>query len=190
MKKLVKRTVRGSSVSAAQARRALFVEAYVTNGENATQAAIAAGFSTRRAGQTGAELVKEREVSAQIKARLGNALKDAALTTDRTLLEVRRLMTFDPRKLFNLDGTMKRVVDLDDDTAACISSVELEVDKDGRKVIGQTLKVKAWDKNSALEKAMKYHGMFEKDNKQRPPAEPLKVVWVEAPKADGRPSPG
>ena len=33
-------------------------------------------------------------------------------------------------------------------------------------VIGLTRKLKQWDKNAALEKAMKFHGAYEKDNAQ------------------------
>jgi phage terminase small subunit len=40
-----------------------------------------------------------------------------------------------------------------------------EVTVDGA-VVGQVKKVKLWDKNSALEKAMKHLGLFEKDNSQ------------------------
>lgn len=57
--------------------------------------------------------------------------------------------------------------ELDDDTAATIAGVEVDEIKADGAVIGHTVKVKTWDKNSALEKAMKYHGLYERDNEQK-----------------------
>ena len=43
---------------------------------------------------------------------------------------------------------------------------------------GRTTKLKVWDKNAALEKAMKHLGLYEKDNSQRAPNLALQVVLV------------
>jgi phage terminase small subunit len=59
----------GTSKAAAEARRHAFVEAYISNGGNATSAAISAGFPIRSAGQRGHELVKDREIQALLKQR-------------------------------------------------------------------------------------------------------------------------
>lgn len=67
----------------------------------------------------------------------------------------------DPRKLVGEDGRMKQLHELDDDTAAAIASVE--VDNDGN------IKYKFWDKNSAIDKAAKVQGLYEKDNDQKAP---------------------
>jgi phage terminase small subunit len=72
------------------------------------------------------------------------------------LQELFRLASFDPRKLFHSDGTVKNIHELDDDTAACIGGVETQTDTNGT----VTRKVKIWDKNSALEKLGKHFMLF------------------------------
>jgi phage terminase small subunit len=67
-------------MSAADALRALsarhraFVQAYCTNGFNATQAALVAGYSERSAASRGHELVRNREIREAIRAVLDEAL--------------------------------------------------------------------------------------------------------------------
>ena len=56
-----------------------------------------------------------------------------------------------------------------------MASVEVDEIKAEAGVIGHTTKLKHWDKNAALEKAMKFHGLYEKDNAQKPAA----VIYVE-----------
>jgi hypothetical protein len=55
--------------------------------------------------------------------------------------------------------------------AGAVASIEVDELFDGkgkgRKFIGYTKKVKFWDKNSGIEKAMKHLGLFAEDNKQR-----------------------
>jgi hypothetical protein len=47
--------------------------------------------------------------------------------------------------------------------------------------IGWVKKVKLWDKNPSIEKAMKFLGMFEKDNKQK--TDPLREFLAALPGA-------
>ena len=68
-------------------------------------------------------------------------------TQERVLEEVRRLSFSDPRKLFRKDGTPIPITELDDDTAAMISAIEVDAD-------GRLRRIRLWDKNAALEKAM------------------------------------
>ena len=186
----------GTSKASAAQRKALFVEAYVANGGNASKAALTAGFPNRSAGQRGHEMVKDSEVLAEIDRRkkeaLESAMKITGLSITRTLQEVARLAYFDVRKLFNDDGNLKKVHELDDDTAAGLASVEIDVIGVEGAVIGHTKKVKVWDKNAALEKAMKHLGQYEMDNSQKPaPAIHLagvKSVKFEPLKGRGKPA--
>ena len=92
-------------------------------------------------------------------------------SAERVLLEATRLATFDPRKLFFDDGTPKPITALDDDTAAALAGLdvleEFEGSGDERRFVGYTKKYKVADKNSALEKLFKHHGLYEKDNEQK-----------------------
>lgn len=104
--------------------------------------------------------MKDVKVSAEIAERAQSVARIVGLTTERTLQEVARLAYSDVRKLFKADGTLKPIHELTDDEAAAVASVK----------VGSTTKITHWDKNSALEKAMKHHGLYEKDNEQQPAA--------------------
>src|SRR3990167_848423 len=166
----------GTSKEAAAMRKVLYAEAFVENGGHKHDAAVTAGYKPGRAADKAAErLSQDVAVQQLIVDRRASAIKAAEIETGLTvngiLREVRRLATNDPRKLFDKDGRMLEVHELDDDTAACISSVEIEEQFEGRgeekHSVGFLKKLKLWDKNSALEKGMKHLGLFEKDNSQK-----------------------
>lgn len=151
-------------------RRTAFVEAYLQNGGNATQAALAAGFSKRSAYSTGGRLVKHAEVLARIEQRQAELRKKFELTTETLLNNLRQAVMFDPRKLYDENGALKSVADLDDDTAMALTGLEQCDEFEGRgasrKWVGITKKIKWLDKNVARDQANKILGMYEKDNTQ------------------------
>jgi phage terminase small subunit len=166
----------GTSRQAAADRRKVFIDSYLANGGNGLQAALVAGFAANSAGVTACKLLKDPRVLAELSQRRDSLAQTLGLSTERTLREVARLAYADPRNFYRADGTIKPIHELDDDTAATIASVEVdELTVDG-KVIGITRKIKHWDKNAALEKAMKFHGLYEKDNKQA--NEKVKVIFM------------
>lgn len=175
-----KRVKAGTGKAAAAARRVAFVEAYIANGRNGTEAAIAAGFSPHSAHSRALELVKDREVIEMIEERHEALSVITGLDQVRTLREVARIAYSDPRKLFTETGSLKEMSELDDDCAAIVASVETEQVKSsgegGDGALAQTKKLKLWDKNAALEKAMKFHGLYEKDNLQAP--KPIHITMV------------
>ena len=135
-----------------------FVQEYLID-LNATQAAIRSGYSQKTANEQGARLLANVSVRSAIAIAQKERAGRAELNADRVLLELRRLALFDIRRIFNPDGTLKRVVDLDDDTAAAILSVEVvEIGEDGQLAISK--KFKASDKKGALELAMRHLGML------------------------------
>src|SRR5512146_2851515 len=95
----------GASTGATAARIARFIEAYISNGENGTQAAIAAGWSARSAHVIASRLLKKDNVQALVQAHRKAAQTKVEHKTERTLQEAMRIAYFDPRKLFNADGT-------------------------------------------------------------------------------------
>lgn len=103
-------------------------------------------------------------------------------SAERTLLEATRIALFDPRNLFFDDGTPKPITALDDDTAAALAGLDVVEEFEGsgedRKFVGYTKKYKVADKNSALEKLFKHHGLYERDNQQKtdPIADMLKSI--------------
>jgi len=82
------------------------------------------------------------------------------ITQDRVLQELARLAFFDPRKMFHGDGSPKAIHELDDDTAAAISGLDVVNVGNSEIGIGQVLKYKTADKGAALANAMRHLGMF------------------------------
>lgn len=154
----------GMNIAAKKRRRQAFVYAYLANGGNGRQAAITAGWSESSASNMAAMLLKEPSVMAQLEVAAREAANRMGLTVDRTLEEVARLAYADIRQLYRPDGSLKDIHELDADTAAFVSSIEQDDITEGRgddaRVVGQTKKIKMHDKNAALEKAMKFHGLY------------------------------
>lgn len=109
---------------ALNARQQLFAEEYAAN-PNATKAAIAAGYSARSAGQIGERLLKNDEIASAVEKAKAERLKRIGVNGDRVLEELARLAFLDVRKLFNSDGTMKCLDEIDADVAAAIAGLEV-----------------------------------------------------------------
>lgn len=165
------RTKAGTSKEAADARKVAFAEAYIANKRNGKQAAIVAGFSPKTAEVQASRLLKEIKVQELIAARSNELAEKHELTTESVIAELSKIVHADPRRLFGTDGQLLPVSEWPDGLAGAIASVEVDELFEGqgaqRKFIGYTKKVKLWDKNSAIDKAMKHLGLFEADNKQR-----------------------
>jgi len=145
-------------------KREKFCQEYVRIG-NASAAYRAAYDASKMAMTTihkkASELLSKGEVRGRIEEIRKSVAKVSELDTARILNEISRLLSSDVRSLFHPDGRLKLPHELDDDTAAAVASVK--IDADGK------VEYKFWDKNSALEKASKIEGLFEKDNSQRHP---------------------
>lgn len=179
----------GTSKEAAEQRRFDFVQAYIANGRNGTQAAITAGFSPNGADVTAVRILGDVRTQSLLQECMAAHEAKTGLNTENILREIKRIALYDPRKLFTETGELKAVHELDDDTAAGIASLEQDEITDGfgkeAVKIGTTKKIKLWDKVRALDMASKHLGLFEKDNTQRSENLNLQVVMVAAP---GRPS--
>lgn len=157
----------GTSKATAAQRKALFVEAYITNGGNGAKAAIAAGYSKNSARFTACDLIADPNVSLQIQLRRKEVLEKARLTSDEVMASLARDLRFDPARLYNADGSLKSILEMEEDTRLALRSVEITLIRDGKgKVIGRTVKIKFPEKTAAREQAMKHFGLYEKDRDQ------------------------
>lgn len=150
-------------------RQARFVEEYLVD-TNATQAAIRAGYSKNGAHVTGSQVLSYPKVAAQIAIRRKELANSLEITQERVLLEYARVAFYDPRKLFDDNGNLKKIEDLDDDTARAIASTEVVTRSLGDGEVEYVHKVKAWDKLTALGKLAEHLGLFNEK-----PAEPANV---------------
>lgn len=88
-----------------------------------------------------------------------------------TFRQLGAVLRSDIRRVVREDGSLIPVCDLDDETALAVASIEVREEYEGtgedRKLVGYTKKLKFWNKNDAIDKAMKHLGLFERDNRQR-----------------------
>ncbi len=170
---MTERAARGGQKREATAQRhRLFIANYLSNGNNALRAAIAAGYSEKTAGQAGHKLMQIPEIIKAIAAEAERVAKKAGVTAERTLEILGHVNESDLRRYFRPDGSMMAPSEWDADMAAAVASFEaipvLLSRATARKpaVIGYNYKLKFWDKNAGVDKAMKHLGLFEKDNAQ------------------------
>lgn len=178
----------GARVDGLLPKQAKFVAEYLISG-NATQAALAAGYSPKTAHVIGQENLKKPVIASllqakntEIAARQDERLAAMELTKERVQREIARIAFFDARKMFAQDGTPLAITELDDDTASCIVGLDVLEEWQGtgenRVLVGHVKKYKIANKNVALDQASKILGMYEKDNEQTKPN--VRVVVVPA----------
>lgn len=155
-----------------------FVIAYMGCG-NATEAAVAAGYSVATAKQQGWRLLQRPDVIAQLQQHRRDIQRQQAMREERVALdgertrrEIARIAYFDPRQLFDAAGDIKPLHELDDDCAAAIGGFEVIETYAGsgaeRKLVGRTWRYKFLPRVTALDMAARITGEYLTDNKQRP----------------------
>jgi phage terminase small subunit len=155
-------------------KQARFINEYIID-LNATQAAIRAGYSEKTAAKIGQENLIKPEIQEALKEAVDAQSKRTNITADRTLKEIARLAFFNAKNLFNPDGSPIPLCNLDDDTAACISGIEVVSIGNVDSGIGQVIKYKISDKNSALEKLCKHLSLYSPQQvefKDKTPSDP------------------
>jgi phage terminase small subunit len=144
-------------------KQRLFIREYCRH-LNATRAAIAAGYSEKTARQAGARLLTNVNVSAEIGKLTQKACERLEISAENVLRELARLAFLDPRNFYDANGALRNVTELDDDTAACISAMEVEDIFRGRgsdkEKTGICLRIKFADKGANLERLGRYLKLF------------------------------
>lgn len=135
-----------------------FVVEYLID-QNATQAAIRAGYSPKTARQQGARLLSNADVGRVIKSRMRYQTRKAEISAERVLKEWARIAFADPRGLFESNGLPRSPCELDDDMAAAVETVEVLVSKN--KNSATVKKYKLASKMSALDCLARYLGMLD-----------------------------
>lgn len=143
-----------------------FCEEYLANGYNATQAAISAGYSEDTARSIGAENLTKPDIKDYIETRKKEILARLKVNQDRILQEYARIAFNDIRGFYDQNGRLLPINELDDDAAAALAGVEVDelwgMSMDGKVQIGETKKIKRWDKLKALDSLGDHLGMFTK----------------------------
>jgi phage terminase small subunit len=110
-------------------------------------------------------LLRNVQVSRFVAEHSRKHCQKAEITAERVLAELAKLAFFDPRKLYNEDGSLKKVTELDDETAACIAGMDEEklyenFGKGQAKPTGTIKKIKFADKGQNLERLGRYLKLF------------------------------
>lgn len=127
---------------------------------NKTQAAIRAGYSKKRAGEIGWQLLQKTTIQnriAQLHSKIQNKLE---ITQERVVKEIARLAFLDPRKFYDENGRLKAIKDLDDDTAAALAGMEVQTSTNDENTY-TTHKIKHADKKGALELLARHLGILQ-----------------------------
>jgi phage terminase small subunit len=149
----------GGPYSQLTKRQRLFVDEYLAS-RTAAAAYVAAGYKGQDATACAWQLLKKPMVADAVIERRRQLLDDVGIRQERVILELGAIATADPRKLVDGLGEIVPVHLLDAQTAAAISSIEIEdVSIGGR--VGKRYKYRFWDKPKALDKLGQWMKLWE-----------------------------
>lgn len=153
---------------AVEARFSTFRLEFKKNGGNAREAAIAAGYSPHSATTIGVQLSKRLGLRDEQDRESIAIIKRNMLEEEDLVRSLASIVNFDPRRLFDEKGMPIPLHELPDDVAAAVSSFRgTSKTVKGKRVDGPAVATDAYDKLTAIDKAMRFRGMFAKDNGQR-----------------------
>ena len=107
-----------------------FAEEYLID-LNATQAAIRAGYSPKRASEQGYQLLQKTTVSKEIEKAMAERSRRTGINQDRVIRELARIAFVNPKDVINSDDASVKENASEDDLA-CIQSVKVKT-MDGAK---------------------------------------------------------
>ena len=145
--------------STLSAKQSIFVEEYLVD-LNATQAAIRAGYSEDTAQQIGSENLSKPVIQGAIQVAMNERSKRIEITADNVLKELGKLAFADPRNLFNADGSLKVITELDEFASASIAGMDVSTIGKGDDAIGTITKIRFSDKGVNLERLGKHLKLF------------------------------
>ncbi len=150
-----------------------FADKYFEKGD-AAESAVYAGFSSLNAKQSGYQLLKREDIQAYLSDMREEYQLKYGVNKERIIAEYAKIAFFDIRNIYDVDGGLVHVKQLDDNSAGAICSIksteEWGEDDDGNRIItGINKEVKIFDKIRALQDLGKHLGIFEKDNEQLNP---------------------
>lgn len=117
------------------------------------------------------QLFHEVKITARIQELQKEVAERNKITVDELVQTLAGMVRFDPATIYDENGVLKSIHDIPIVARQMISELTIDEIKDyqdGHKiVIGQTKKLKLFDKLGAVEKLMKHLGGYEKDNEQK-----------------------
>ena len=147
-----------------------FCRKYVEYGGNGTQAYKEVYECDDDAARTNASrLLTNDNVKAYIDELLEDARNRNKITVDKIVNEYAKLAFFNPANVFNDNGTVKDIQQLEDNVTAAIKTIKIKEDyryEDGEQVFdGYTKEISFSDKKAALDSLGKFLGIFVEKSK-------------------------
>jgi phage terminase small subunit len=144
-------------------KQAEFVRQYLVD-LNGAEAARRAGYRGKYHDRIAYQLMQEPMIRDAIQEAMDKRSQRTEINADTILREVLKLATSDLRKLFDENGSLLPVDQWPDEAAISIQAVEVdeiwEWEDKKRVQVGETKKVKFWDKVKALELLGKHLKLF------------------------------
>src|SRR5688572_14102051 len=123
-----------------------FCEEYLID-LNGAQAAIRAGYSQKTAKEIASENLTKPNIQVYLAERQRELQQATGITSKRVLEEYAKVAFLDIRKFYTVDGSLKSIHDLDDESAGALAGVEVyeervsDPEADENVVVGQTKKI-------------------------------------------------
>ena len=146
------------------ARQQRFIAEYLIDG-NATRAAIAAGYSKKTARSIGQRLLTNVDIAKELSQKTNAICTELEISARKVLQGIAQLAYFDPRKLFDEDGRLKPITELDDITAMAVAGIDVQslyshFGKGQAQEIGTISKIKLADRGLNLERLGRHLKLF------------------------------
>lgn len=125
---------------------------------NGTQAAIRAGYAANAAAQQASRLLNNANVQALIKLKTQKLEDKYDLSREAIAKRYAQLIHFDIRKLYDQEGNLIPIHELDEDTATALIGFEVDEQEDWLGKRSVTKKYKTSGIKEALDSASKFNG--------------------------------
>jgi phage terminase small subunit len=145
-------------------KQEVFIREYLVDG-NGARAAEAAGYGKRSAAVTASRLLRNVKVREKLGGLTSKCLEKLEITAEKVLQGLAELAFFDPRKMFNEDGSMKKITDMDDATVHALAGMDVEklfkhFGKGQAEEVGTITKVRLADRGLNLERLGRHFKLF------------------------------
>jgi phage terminase small subunit len=147
-------------------RESRFIAALLADpAQNATKAAIKAGYSKKTATVQASRLLRKVHIAEMRRSKSEELTAEYDISAKWVLNELAKIARCDPRKFFNKDGSPKDITALDDVSAAGVAGFDVLELFDGsqgdqKHVTGLVKKIKLSDRIRALELLGKHQAAF------------------------------
>ena len=133
---------------------------------NATQAAIRAGFSRKTASATASRLLRNVNIQEFLKELRNKQEERTGIKADQVIAELAKVAFSNIQDYIGEDNRIREISQLKREIAAPVESIQVDIRHDGGDSEGYTEKVrlKLHSKMSALNDLCKHLGLFAKDN--------------------------